>query len=131
MFALYVEVIRVRIRREIKNRLATMLRGPACFNASRRRIGPLPGKVGNRATGHILSPLRAAQAAGVPSPEYIHLGCKIHSNLRGGRPPLKIPSRFQDYAPGILAGRWRRPSGMRNLMVKEESWDFWLNKIFI
>ena len=73
MFALHVEVIRVRIRREIKNRLATMLRGPACSNASRRRIGPLPGKVGNRATGHILSPLRAAQAAGVPSPEYIHL----------------------------------------------------------
>jgi len=50
-----------------------MLRGPACSNASRRRIGPLPGKVGNRAMGHIFSPLRAVQAAGVPSPEYIHL----------------------------------------------------------
>jgi len=60
-----------------------MLRGPACSNASGRRIGPLPGKVGNRATGHILSPLRAAQAAGMSSPEYVHLGRDpIHGSRR-------------------------------------------------
>ena len=62
MFALRVEVIRVQIRREIKNRLATMLRGPTCSNASGWRIGPPPGKVGNRATGHIVSPTRDRSA---------------------------------------------------------------------
>jgi len=98
MFALYVEVIRVQIRREIKNRLATMLRGPACSNASGRRIGPLPGKVGNRATGHILSPLRAAQAAGVPSPEYVHLGVIVlfRFDIRPNRASIR-PHRANRY----------------------------------